>query len=236
MTRKASRDAAAPQSDEVRRQTRAYQAYLEIRRRIVHHEMPPGEPFSESELAADLGLSKTPVREALLLLGHEGLVHTRASAGYRVAPLTLKDVRQICAHRKLLEVAAIEQAAAIGLDGRNTMFLTDVIDPTFQPDPHGGFQVSRNHTFHYLLSQVVQDLHLVTDLSRVLTKLEWVTHLAFGASPPDTPEEHRELLRAVLEGDPKTAGAQAAAHADAAEAAIVDALLAGDAVGRMTLS
>jgi len=236
MTRRTARDDTPPLSDELKHQTRAYGAYLEIRRRIVHHELPPGEAFSESELASALGLSKTPVREALLLLGAEDLVHPRASAGYRVAPLTLKDVRAICAHRKLLEVAAVERAAVVGLDGRNTMFLTDVLDPGLQLDDNPGFRLSRNYTFHFLLTQVIQDLPLSRDLGRVLTKVEWVAHLAFGGTPPDAGDGHRALLRAILDGDPKMAAAEAASHADASEAAIVDALLSSDAVGRMQLT
>lgn len=236
MTRKAAAAPGPPVSEEIRHQTRAYEAYLEIRRRIVHHEMPPGHAFSESELAGDLGLSKTPVREALLLLGAENLVHPRASAGYRVAPLTLKDVRNICAYRKLLEVAVVERAALVGLDGRTTMFLTDILDPSLKLEQHPGIALSRNYAFHHLLGQVVQDVQLTQDLSKALTKVEWAGQLAFGGAPPDTTDEHRALLRAVLDGDPKAAGAEAAAHADASEAALLDALLTSDAVGRMQLS
>ena len=218
-----------PVSEDARRETRAYEAYVEIRRRIVELELRPGVAFSEGELATELGLSKTPVREALLLLGAEGLVFPRPGAGYRVAAVTLKDVRSICAHRKLLEVAAVERSAVVGLDGRMASYLTDLLEG----DENLPLALSRNAMFHTMLSR--QDDDLTRDLSRALVKVDRVVRLAFGTVPPDNLREHRELLRAVLDGDPKTAGALAAEHADATERALLDALLSSDAVDQMRL-
>ena len=68
-------------------------AYHTIRRLILTSELPPGTPFTESELVKRIGLGKTPVREALGRLRLERLVVVRARSGYQVAPVTLKDVR-----------------------------------------------------------------------------------------------------------------------------------------------
>ncbi|PZF84701.1 hypothetical protein C1I92_07490 [Jiangella anatolica] len=87
-------------------------AYQAIRRSIVTVEMPPGTAFTENELVKRVGLGKTPIREALLRLKLENLVAVQARSGYRVAPVTLKDVRDTCRLLGYLEAQVAEQAAA----------------------------------------------------------------------------------------------------------------------------
>jgi DNA-binding GntR family transcriptional regulator len=63
------------------------QAYTEIVGRIARLELAPGDTFAESALAARLQLSKTPVREALIVLREMGLVEAQAGSGYTVRPI-----------------------------------------------------------------------------------------------------------------------------------------------------
>jgi DNA-binding GntR family transcriptional regulator len=86
--------------------------YSEIRRRIVTLLYPPGTPLSENELAADLGVSRTPVREGLILLAQEGLVQVFPKVGSfvsRVDPRRLADAQFL---REAVELAAIEAVPA----------------------------------------------------------------------------------------------------------------------------
>ena len=70
--------------------------------------------FSDKQLAAELDVSRTPVREALVQLQSEGLVVMRPQSGTFVVDLTIEDVRQICATRAILEAGALRLAAATG--------------------------------------------------------------------------------------------------------------------------
>jgi DNA-binding GntR family transcriptional regulator len=72
--------------------SRAQSAYRETRRRIVELEMPPGATFTEGALATALGMSKTPVREALSVLAAEEFLEIMPQTGYAVRPVTLRSI------------------------------------------------------------------------------------------------------------------------------------------------
>jgi DNA-binding GntR family transcriptional regulator len=89
------------------RGSRVEAAYAAIRRRILDNVYPPGHQALESELADQLDISRTPVREALIRLAHEGLVEVIPRHGMRVLPVSPVDMREI-----YLVLAALESAAA----------------------------------------------------------------------------------------------------------------------------
>ena len=72
-----------------------YAAYEQIRRRILDNVWPPGHRALEQEVALELGMSRTPVREALLQLQNEGLVEVIPRHGVRVLPVSPTDMREI---------------------------------------------------------------------------------------------------------------------------------------------
>src|SRR3984885_9433525 len=91
------------------------QAYQRIRTEILFYQLPPGSRVSEASLVTRFNLRQAAVRSALLRLMQEGLIDRTDERSPRVAPLTLKDVRDIYGLRKLLEPRAVEMAAALGL-------------------------------------------------------------------------------------------------------------------------
>jgi DNA-binding GntR family transcriptional regulator len=82
----------------------------EVRTRIVDGRISLGAGLSENSLAAELGISKTPVREALLQLKQEGLVQVQPQRGTYVFRLEAEQVSMISELRDVLEVAAVEAA------------------------------------------------------------------------------------------------------------------------------
>ncbi len=78
-------------------------AYAEIRRRILNGELSAEAPLSEYQLAAELGLSRTPVREAVKRLESEGLLQSIPNRGTFVAELTARDISEIYQVREQLE-------------------------------------------------------------------------------------------------------------------------------------
>ncbi len=87
------------------------QAYLAIKRAILSLKLKPGEALVESELAQQLGISKTPVRTALHELEREGLVTKVLYKGTYVSEVTLRDAREIFQLRAVLEGLAARLAA-----------------------------------------------------------------------------------------------------------------------------
>lgn len=91
-------------------------AYQKIRAEILFYQLPPGCRVSEASLVTRFNLRQAAVRSALLRLVQEGLVDRTDERSPRVAPLTLKDVRDIYGLRKLLEPRAAELAAGLGIN------------------------------------------------------------------------------------------------------------------------
>lgn len=95
---------------------RTGQAYRAIRRQIIDLTLPPGSSFTETSLAQQWRISKTPVREALARLRRDGLVNALPRAGYVVSPITLQDTEDLCAVRTLLCCEAAAAAARRGVE------------------------------------------------------------------------------------------------------------------------
>jgi GntR family transcriptional regulator, rspAB operon transcriptional repressor len=86
--------------------------YEELKNAIVDLRLAPGEPLREATLAEQLGVSKTPIRQALTMLEQEGLVETTSFKGAVVAGYSRQDLLEIYELRELLENAAARAAAA----------------------------------------------------------------------------------------------------------------------------
>lgn len=87
------------------------QVYERLRRAITTLVLLPSEALSEKELALQLGVSRTPVREALIRLADEGLIDILPQRGSFVAPIRLPDVEEAQLIREALEVAVVRKVA-----------------------------------------------------------------------------------------------------------------------------
>lgn len=94
-------------------------AHDSIRQLIVGGELAMGAQLSEATLAAQLGISKTPVREALLRLRVDGLIDIQPQRGTFVFSLTPRQVEEICAFREVVELTAVKLA----MEGRRAELL-----------------------------------------------------------------------------------------------------------------
>lgn len=87
------------------------QIYRLLRSRIVHGQLAPGRRIDLPAMIGELGISKTPLREALARLEIDGLVITKPRSGTFVATLTTTDIREVCELRRGIEWAAAPAAA-----------------------------------------------------------------------------------------------------------------------------
>ena len=90
--------------------------YEEVRQAIIELRLKPGEALREAAIAEQLGVSKTPVREALARLEQEGLVETTSFKGAVVSGYSPEDLQEVYELRELLEGAAARAAATSASD------------------------------------------------------------------------------------------------------------------------
>lgn len=112
------------------------QAFQRIRADILFYQLPPGVRVSEASLTQRYGLRHAAVRSALLRLVQEGLIDKSDERSPRVAPLTLKDVRDIYGLRLLLEPRAAELAAAVGLSASEAGRLRQISQCRYEAGGH----------------------------------------------------------------------------------------------------
>lgn len=86
---------------------RTQQAYEGIRRMLFYNEVVPGQKVSYRELAEKLGMSLTPVIQAMKRLEHQGLVQHEPNRGYFTAPMSIQEVEEIFDLRELIEISLL---------------------------------------------------------------------------------------------------------------------------------
>lgn len=209
-------------------------AYDAIKRRVVCLDIPPGAVFTESKMAAELNLGKTPVREALMRLQREGLVEVLARSGYRAAPVTLRDVKELMALRVLLECEAASQAAQATKDPHQLRSLDALCRVAY--DPHERASISQflraNTEFHVTIAEAAGNSRLARTLEQLLHELERIFHLglALTSRTQEIVHEHEDLVAAIMCGDAASARKIALAQCQASQAMVLDALLSSPAL------
>ena len=188
-------------TDPIRSHTVADLAYERIRGLVLSGELAPGTRLGQVELAERLGISRTPVREALRRLGGEGLVEGYSHRGFRVTDLGLDAVLRRLEVRAILE-PGIAALAAERRTGRDLDLMREAIaDEEEARDGIEAHDASRR--FHIALARASGNEELV----RVIESL-WLVEvgrrLLFRRSAePDwqrtDASEHREVLAAVHE-------------------------------------
>src|SRR5262245_33499748 len=83
--------------------------YAEVRNDLYDFRLAPGQRFSENEIAARLGVSRTPVREALYRLRDEGYIDVASKSGWTVRPFEFETFEQLYEVRALLEIASVKR-------------------------------------------------------------------------------------------------------------------------------
>jgi DNA-binding GntR family transcriptional regulator len=191
-------------STPVQRTSLRDQALTALRQALVTGQIEPGVVYSASSLAAELGVSNSPVREAMLALVDEGLMEVVPNRGYRAVALTDADLAEIAQLRDLLEVHAAGQAAERDLGDRLTTLyeLVDRIEQTAaEGDLAGNLDADRR--FHLLLVDACGNRRLTELVARLRdqTRLYNLRALAESGALAVSAGEHRPLLDAVAAHD-----------------------------------
>ena len=206
--------------------TQAGRAVLTLRELVLKGQFPPGEHLSEQQLVARLGVSRTPVREALARLAHEGLLYTAGTGRYRVSEFTMSDVRDAIELRGVLEGTAARLAAERLMNAEELASIRDVqtrLDAIehITVDTFGAY-MELNESFHAELVSLAKSTMLRRSVEHVRT-LPFASPSALVFARSKLPraaemillgqEQHHAILEAVEHRQGGRAEALAREHA-----------------------
>jgi DNA-binding GntR family transcriptional regulator len=203
--------------------TMASVVFRELRDEIVSMRRKPGEAIAEKQIAESYGVSRTPVREAVLRLADDGLVEVFPQSGTYVSRIPLYRLPEAIVIRKTLEEGTVRHAAsrASAADIRALRANLELQERMRVSGDHEGFHQS-DEAFHALLAEisgypgfwtVIQQVKVQVDRCRRLTLPEPGRLLKVIA-------EHTAVVEAIAAHDPERAVRSIAAHLDGLRTAV----------------
>ena len=176
------------------------QVYDEIKRRILYMEVRPGDKLFDSDIAAELNVSRTPVREALLVLESEKLIECDSRIGFAVKRLTPKEVEEYFALRKALElfavplileritpneIAALKENIAAAEDAGEKMDIKKLIQ--YETDFHNRlYMAAKSEIFYQTISSLTDKFQLIRAAGMISFK-----------GPVIQFSEHKKIIEAI---------------------------------------
>lgn len=191
--------------------TKAQAAYLAVRQQILRGSLAPSSALNQEELAALLGISTTPLREALRRLESEGLVVTTAHREVIVAPLDPQSAAAFYELKEALEVFAAGLAATRHLEEEAERIRTTCAATLAASGKGGGWDANR--AFHAAIYRSAHNSFLAESLDDLWDHYERYSRIV-GALVIDQPvtEEHVALAEAIIGHDADAASALMREH------------------------
>ena len=181
----------------------------QMRELIFSGKLGAGTDHLESELAVTLGMSRTPVREALLMLQGQGLVEVRPRKGVRILPLSAVDMREIYDVLTEIESLAASDAAQIGYAPRHLSKLSksiDQMDRALEAEDREAW-ARADDSFHEELVRLggnSRSISIAAMMSDQVRRARAVT-LYMRPVPTQSNDDHRGVLKAISEKNPEEA-------------------------------
>lgn len=174
------------------------QTLEKLRHRIISLDLPPGAPLSENELAQEMGVSRTPVRESLILLREEGLVHVFPQIGSFVSLVDLARVGEAQFVREAIECASLKDlpADAAGIAGLRNI-LTSQRDAEAKGDIEEFFRLDED--FHRELLRLAGHESAWTAVNSAKAHLDRARRLSLIDTRPVSTliEQHTDVVDAL---------------------------------------
>lgn len=195
-----------------------------LRQSILHGELKPGERLMEIHLAERLGVSRTPIREAIRKLELEGLVVMIPHRGAAVASITEKDLKDVLEVRLTLEILAGEVACE-----RITPELLEELKKAgkefgrLKETEDVNFLAEADVRFHEIIYAATENARLITILNNLREQMYRyrLEYLKDKGSHERLCQEHQEIYAAIKNGDKKAVGAAICKHIDNQKVAIL---------------
>ena len=198
---------ASPRGSEKKRQPRSLgaSAYDTIKRQILDNTLDPGVQILEGDLSKRLGMSRTPIREALIRLQSEGLVEVSPRHGMRVLPVSPVDMEQIYQILTALESTAAEALAQRDPSAKDLAPMVaacDAMEAALEADDLKGWAAA-DEAFHGDLLNLCGNPRLAAICFNFWDQSHRVRMITLGLRPKpvSSTKDHRALLGAIRKGD-----------------------------------
>jgi DNA-binding GntR family transcriptional regulator len=188
-------------------------AYAALRDRLISLQVAPGAPIDEDALTRELGVGRTPVREAVRRLVLEGLVVVYPRRGTFASTIDITSLSDITDVRSQLEPHAAARAAALA-DEADRQEAAALVAELERAAASQRSLIELDARVHRFVHRCSRNPYLARDLDRYLNMSLRIWHLTFDRLPPldDPVREHRALLEAIGRGDAEAARAIALEH------------------------
>jgi DNA-binding GntR family transcriptional regulator len=206
----------------------AKMAYEAIRKSILSGQWKIGELYNEKAIAADLGISRTPVREALLELASQNLILFLPRRGLMVNRFTRRDVDEIFELRKAIELAAVEKVT-LASPPFDLFEIEEALlkqrKAAKEKDYFAFMEADR--IFHTSFSELTNNRRLIAALEnlRDMMHVMGVKALALEGRALQVIEEHQAIFEAVRRGNCEEARRAMAGHLDQSKEAVEESEL-----------
>ncbi len=203
------------------------QAYKLIKDAISNGELTPGKFYSQDKLSNELGISRTPVREAILELQSEGILVIHRGRGIEVVSLSRKDLWEIFEMRRALEVRACEMAAEkIGSE------LYQKLDQIIEMQKESVLQEDKTEflagdkQFHEIIAEAAENTRMFNAIKDLRDKITYVGAYAIFRSNrmSEIIKEHQKIVEALKLKDPQKVRLALEKHLEGTFGEIIDAL------------
>ena len=217
---------------------RSAAAYEQLKIDIVACVLKPGEQITERALQERYRLGKATLRAALARLSQDGLISSEPRRGYRVTPVTLRDVNEVFDTRAIVEPAAMKAAASMMTDHAFES-LEPAIRETKKPEtlksPTAFLAASKE--LRLAIARGTGNFRLVRVFAQLLDESERILHLGYRHTNLTRvlSKQHESLLDAVRGGNGEVAAAISAQHNRETKLLIVDALVSSSSVMSINL-
>lgn len=192
----------------------SHQAYLAIKSRIIKHEYQRDSYTSENRLVEELGMSRTPIREALYQLQSEGLLKIIPRKGILIQQLSLKEIRDYYDLRLAIELQALRQLDGY-LTGEHFQVLEDYIDRQQQALEAQDYDqwLKEDEGFHRYLLTLTDNAVFLELADNIRQRVYYLPDpLRRAAHYSASTEEHRQIVAALKSSDGPLAERRMNAH------------------------
>jgi GntR family transcriptional regulator, rspAB operon transcriptional repressor len=207
------------------------QIYALVRRLILTGEIAPGEIIDEKMIAAQLSISRTPVREAVKKLSDEHLVDVIAQSATRASRIDRREVEEAFLIRRALEMESAAQAAA-RITPAHIEDLSDILDIHARAIKRRRFgdAIAHDDQFHRAIAEISNLPRLWRTIEISKAQLDRCRHLMLPRKGEGeaTLEQHQKIIRALASKNPERARAAMAQHLETAYGNAVKAMDAGE--------
>jgi DNA-binding GntR family transcriptional regulator len=188
-------------------------AYKHLRDSILTGFLTPGKRISEPAIAQRLGLSRTPIREALQYLAKEGLVEMVPNKGARVKLLSLREIKEVYEVRAVLESEGA-RLAALYANSEDIQMIESQLESLNHLDPQDFLaQRQADMAFHARFVAAGKNMTLERLFSDLQGSLSLLRHYTSNLSQtPETQAQHLAIFKAIQDKDSSRAAAAAKEH------------------------